>query len=327
MTSHTYEFNRQDVFRLIGPSLLVALAFAVAMHLGKAFGLWPPPRPTLDVDRTLLVHQVEATRVSPDATVLLLGDSSCLMDVAADELSPQIGQRALNLGTLSYLDLRAYAKLLRDYVTHHSQPLRAVVLLMHPEALRRAGPEEYHVRLLDSLMHGTDFVPGTGFHPRLLHWLGLDLFRSRFLCRVLPTPLAGAYGRHYGFSTGLEKFLAQHRGSLVEPDRQPFRGNAEYRLAKTLEPGSRAFRQEVPPNVKLLVGITPVPSGFAGQDYPALRDEMLAQWSQWLQADALLSGLPATLPDEAFAKTTHLTETGARRYTELLAAELNRHLP
>lgn len=279
------------------------------------------------MDRTLLVHQVEATRASPDATVLLLGDSSCLMDVAADELSLQIGQSALNLGTLSYLDVQAYAQLLRHYVTHHAQPLRAVVLLMHPEALRRAGPEEYHVRLLDSLLHETDLVPRTGFHPRLLHWLGLDLFRNRILCRVLPTPLAGAYGRHYGFSTDLEKFLSQHRGSLVEPDRQPFRGNAEYRLSKTLEPGSRLFRRDVPPAVTLLVGITPVPAGFAGRDYPALRDEMLAQWGRWLQVDALLDGLPATLPDKAFAKSTHLTADGARRYTELLAAELKRHLP
>ncbi|MBN2507657.1 MAG: hypothetical protein JXQ71_13275 [Verrucomicrobia bacterium] len=327
MISHTYEFGARDVVRLAGPTLIIVAAFALVMHAGRMLGTWPAPRPTLDVDRTLLLHQVEAASTRQDATVLLLGDSSCLTGVDAAALGARIGERVLNLATLSYLDLEAHALLLRDYLAHNPRPLRAVVLLMHPEALRRPGPEDYHARLLDSLRQRTEPTPAGGLHPRLLRLLGLDVFRGRFLCRWLPAPLPGAFGRFYGFSADLETFLASRHGSLVEPEPQPFRGNAEYRLAPTLESASRAFRRQVPPDTAFFAGITPVPAAFAGPGYPDRRDALLEQWGRWLRADALLSGLPATLPDLAFAKTTHLNAGGARHYTGQLARELERRLP
>ena len=113
MKSHTCEFEPKDLLRRLAMPLLPMAVFAALMHAGALVRLLPAPRPTLDIDRTLLVHQAEASRARHDADVLLLGDSSCLMDVDAKQLGNQLGRPALNLGTLSYLDLNAAAALLR----------------------------------------------------------------------------------------------------------------------------------------------------------------------------------------------------------------------
>src|SRR5215510_14013984 len=106
MHSHEYDFSLTDLCKLIGGPLVPVAAFAMTMHLGAAVKLFPPPRPTLDIDRTILLHQAEASRTRQDADVLLLGDSSCLMNVSTRQLAEGLpGQhRVLNLGTLSYLD-------------------------------------------------------------------------------------------------------------------------------------------------------------------------------------------------------------------------------
>jgi hypothetical protein len=322
MRSHEYQFQGRDIARLLGAPLCVALGFSALMHGGARLRWLPEPRPRLDVDRTVLVHQVEASRQRQDAEILLVGDSSCLMDVSASQLSARLGRPVLNLGTLSYLDLNAYALLLKEYLraNSHPSPLRAVVLLMHPEALRRLEPERYHMRLLQQLLAGADAAPEDGIHGKLSLALGLEIWRGRVLSRWVPAPLPGAFGRFYGFSRQLDDFMRRHRGSLVDPSTTARQGNAEYRLAVSLEASSRAFRSAVPEGVRLYVGITPVPARFAGQAYPKRHPAMLAQWSGWLGAEAL--DLPPTLPDEGFSGVTHLNAAGCREYTETLARAL-----
>ena len=326
MTSHCYEFKLSDVLRLLLPPLVPVVVVAILLHTGAALRLLPPPHPALDVDRTVLTHQVAACRQTQDAEILLLGDSSCLMDVDARQLGELLGRRVLNLGTLSFLDLNAHAALLRTYLAANPNRVRTVVLLLHPAALRRVGPEAWHVNFLDALLNQDDFHWGTGFHARLSDALALDLVRSRIVSRLVPSPLPGAYGRFYGFTDDLERYLTAHDGSAVDPDVQVFSGSPEYRLAPQLEGPSRNFRAAVPSGVTLLVGLTPAPAKFAGTRHAATCDTLLRQWAQWLEADAVLTQLPATLPDELFARTTHLGEAGARRYTETLAQALREQL-
>ena len=322
MKSHEYEFKSRDLARLLAWPLATVALFAAATHLVTLAGLLPKPRPMLDLDRTIITHQVEASRARQDASIVLLGDSSCLMNVDAVELGRLLGQPVLNLGTLSYLDLSASAELLRQYAQANPGKLRAMVILQHPEALRRPAPQEYHVNLLRHLLDGTDFGPRETFHGKVMQVLGLEAWQNRVLARALPAPLPGAFRQRYGFATDLDRQLTAKRGSLLDPDVQPLRGSAEYRLAPTLERVSRDFRAAVPEGTKLFAGITPVPANFAGRSYPAKRDEMLATWGQWLRADATLTNLPPTLPDDRFVKTTHLNEAGVREFTEALAGAL-----
>lgn len=324
MKSHTNDFTIQDVLRVLMGPLLVLTLFAAAMHLGARTQLLPAPRPALDTDRTVLIHQAEASRTKSGAEVVLLGDSSCLMNVSARRLSEQLGRPVLNLGTFSFLDLLAHATLLREFTRANPGQPRAIVLLMHPEALWRAGSDDYYANFLSSFLAGTELRPATtrGQIPWLL---GADICKGRLLGRALPLPLGGAYGRVYGFNRNLASFLDAEHGSLPDPEPRPFSGSAEYRLSPTLERASKAFRAAVPPHTRLLVGITPVPESFATAGHRARHAEMLRQWGQWLNADAVLEQLPATLPDRDFVRTTHLRESAIPAYTEQLGKNLRSH--
>jgi hypothetical protein len=322
MRSHSYDFEPVALVRLLAPTLAFVALAAGLLHGATRLNLLPRPRPTLDVDRTIVIHKIETSGSREDAEVLLMGDSSCLMDLSAVKLTTEIGRPVSNLGTLSYLDLNAHATLLQRFAAANPNQTKAVVLLLHPEALRRPAPEQYHTAVFDHFIAGKDHVP----KRNVAHWLGLDFFRTRLLSRALPTPLGGAYGRRYGFSSDLQSYLTRHRGSAIDPDPKPFQGNPEYRLAPQLESQSRAFRGAVPRGVKLFVAITPVPAGFAPPNYARQHRQMLEQWSRWLGADAALVDLPPTLPDDLFAKTTHLNEAGAAEFTTLLARSLSARL-
>ena len=319
MRSHSYDFVPRDLVQLIAPTLAFVALAAGLLHMATRLNGLPRPRPTLDVDRTIVIHKIEASGSRQDAEVLLMGDSSCLMDLSAVKLTREIGKPALNLGTLSYLDLHAHATLLQRFVAANPHQLKAVVLLLHPEALRRPAPEQYHTAVFNHFVAGKDHVT----KRNLAYWLGLEAFRTRVLTRALPTPLPGAYGRRYGFSADLRAYLTRQRGSAVDPDPKAFQGNPEYRLAPQLEIQSRAFKTAVPAGVRLFVAMTPVPAGFAPPNYARQHRQMLEQWSQWLGADAALLDLPVTMPDNLFTKTTHLNEAGATEFTTLLARSLS----
>lgn len=322
MKSHTCDFHGKDLLSLIGLPLVPVIIFAVVMRLGASFHLLPHPRPTLDIERTIILHQAEASRSPHEASVLLLGDSSCLIDVSARQLSERLKTSALNLGTLRYLDLNAHVRMLREYSAANPGRLRTVVLLMHPEALRGLPADPYYVDLLQKFYAGMDHCSGTNTSGRIRCLLGLDIFKGRLLSRLLPVPLPGAFGRRYGFTSDLEGFMTRQNGSVVEPDAKAFEGDADYRLARSIEEASRALKTALPPGVKLAVGITPAPEGFVQPTYEERRAQMLAEWSRWVEADAMLHQLPATLPDKFFANKTHLNERGVKAYTEILARAL-----
>ena len=78
-------------------------------------GALPDPLPILDMDRTILLHQAKASTGKHDAEIVLIGDSSCLMDISTTGLAEQLGRKVLNLGTLSYLDITDFALILEHY--------------------------------------------------------------------------------------------------------------------------------------------------------------------------------------------------------------------
>ena len=106
MKSHEYRFAGKEVLVLAAAPLLVLTLLAIAVHAAARFNLLPPPRPALDVDRTILLHQADASRKKSDASIILIGDSSCLMNVNARELAQELGTDVLNLATLSHVPLQ-----------------------------------------------------------------------------------------------------------------------------------------------------------------------------------------------------------------------------
>ncbi len=329
MKSHAYEFSLAHGLRLLlGPVLVVAV-FALAMKAGVVTGLLPRPRPWHDADRTILHHQAAASRESRPVNIVLIGDSSCLMDVSIPQLNRELpGATALNLGTLSFLSLDAYADLLRPFAQTNRATLHTIVLLLHPDALRRAGESEYHRAVLTSLLAEADFCPPN--EPEFLCRLGIEAFRSRVLAHLVPQPLTGTLARHYGFSGNLWAFMAANGGSAVDPGRyEPDADSVreELRLAPVWQTRCASFRDAIPEGVRLVVGITPMPEDRAQPSFLEQRSRVLAQLGRWLRADALLDELPAILPVDSFASPTHLNESTRRNYTSQLARALEMRLP
>ncbi len=324
MKSHQTEFRPRDLLRIVGGPVLVAAACAAFLQAMARVGVLPTPRPALDADRTILIHQVDAARTQ-NPEIILIGDSSCLMNVAADQLSDALKTSVLNLGTFSYLDLTAYSALLRENQRRHTP--KAVVLLMHPEGLRRLGSETYQLGILNDYVAGRDNSSTATAAGAFNAWAAVDIVSGRLIARMMPTPLRGDYGTYYGFTRDLDRFMTRHSGSAFDPGHEPFKGNAEYRLAPTMEKASRAFRAAIAPQTKLIVGITPVPDGFVRGGFPNVRDQLLQQWTEWLGTTNRLSTLPATLPEDRFARVTHLRPGAVADYTATLADALRTHLP
>ncbi|MHB1307571.1 MAG: hypothetical protein ACYC23_10860 [Limisphaerales bacterium] len=325
MTSHEYQFRVRDVLRLTFPPLVVMGLFGLLLRALLWAGCLPPPWPALDMDRVILAHQAEASRTAPAAGLILLGDSSCLMNVDPVLLGERLGVEVLNLGTLSYLDLESSGRLFEEFTRHHPVAPHAAVLLLHPESLRVRDPSSYHTESLRRLLAGEDHTDNRSWRGHLSRWLGLETLRGRVLSRLIPAPLSGAYGARYGFTHDLWRFLEANRGGAVDPHSFSHReavGNAEYRLAPALEVESRSFRRQIPKPTGLFVGITPAPLSFVAPDHAERCRRMTVEWARWLSADLALTNLPTSWDDSLFASVTHLNAPGRRRYTELLAKQL-----
>jgi hypothetical protein len=326
MHSHHYQITTQDTVGLLFGPLVTIIILAIGLHAAPRTGLLPPPRPGADMDQVILTHQIDASRAGGEIQLILAGDSSCLMNIDARELSRRLGLNALNLGTLSFLDLRAHTELIRQALYHNPQSLHTVVLLMHPEALRKSAPESYQTEIFHHYLAGKDLPAHGSGYQQLRSWLGLHILQGRVADRLFPRPLGGDYGRAYGFLSGVDRHMTEHAGSLLDPTRQPARGNPEYFLDPWLEMASRELRQFIPSTVRCVVGITPLPESFAGPDYPPQHLALLDQWADWLGADPRLNEMPAVLPDTWFATKTHLTREGVEHYTATLA-DILLHLP
>ncbi len=320
MESHVYEFNGIDLLKRFGPALGVVALLAIALRVGpRAISA---PRPALDVDRTILVHQADASRHSQDAALILVGDSSCMMDVDTVRLTGLLHVPSLNLGTLSYLDFKAHGQLIANYAAANPGKLKTVVLLLNPEALRRSGADEAYQQWLDDYLAGHDSGPPADWNGRLQRTLGLNVFQGRILTKLLPNPLGEPFGAAYGFTWDLERYLTQHRGSALDPSRKRATGTPEYSLHRNALTASRHVREKLPAGARLLAGITPLPEEFTYPDYAARYEKMLREWNEALRADQMLSGLPATLPERFFATKTHLTAEGVAEFTRRLASAL-----
>src|SRR5262245_17558770 len=127
MKSHSYNFRLGDLARLLGWPLTPMVIAAALLRLWAMCHLLPAPWPALDVDRTILTHQANASRQTNSADILLIGDSSCLMDVSASRLNEILEghHQALNLGTFMYVGFDGYGAMLARYASVNMGRLRS----------------------------------------------------------------------------------------------------------------------------------------------------------------------------------------------------------
>jgi len=323
--SHQYETTAQQWgVHWLGP-VVVATLLGAMMHLAARNSALPAPRPTLDVDRGVMVHQIEASRSPHNTKVILIGDSSCLMNVDANVMKQRTGNSTLNLGTLSFLNLECFSQLLRQSLESAATPPNVIVLLVHPEFVRRKSPSTHHVGAFKAVQNGFDYYYGTSPRTDPRWWLGAHIVENRLLAR-LPIPLTGAFREYYGFSTELLSFMTQHKGSAVDPrelNATDLRGSSDYRVAERHQREAKFFNQIIPPSTQLFIGLSPIPSSFPEAPFQGHYDRLLEEWTTLFPKGIPLKQLPATLDDSEFATKTHLRPSAVPPYTDTLGRLLS----
>lgn len=322
--SHTCTFSARDLaVRFAGP-LTGVLVLALTTHLAAFWNRLPSPVPA-DLDRTLLAAKAHLAQSSAPVDLLLLGDSSCMMNVDTPALNRLSGRTALNLGTFSHLDLSSHAALLRDCLRHRPAPPGDIVLLVHPISLWRGQSDPDPDRFLRAqLRRDAQASQSTPRNPIEMVLAGVPI-RERLIQPWLPVVLRGDFATAYGTTWHIQRTLRLQAGSLADPTRfdpEAMRGRHEFRLGKGLETQSREFAALIPEGSRLWIGLTPVPESLTEPGQPEQIRALLSTWSAWLPQARVLRHLPAVLPDSRFATATHLNLVGIREYTQLLATEL-----
>ncbi len=307
--------------RLAGPlagPLLVPAILALLLHAGARLDVLPPVHPVLDVDRTILVHQAMASGRPSDASVVLIGDSSCLMNVDAPLLARELGVSVLNLGTLSYLDLDSFLRLLERHLSSRRDPPLTVALLVHPDFVRRGAPSQAHVEMLENYLEGRE----SGGSSSWRDLLGLTVAEERLRSR-LPVPLLPMdYRIRYGFSSRLFEHMERSLGTAEDPGSldpgKLLEGSRDYHVAAYHRRQAARWAGRLPAASRLRVGLSPLPESFV-EGLPELQES----WTGLFEGAEPLSGLPETLPDSRFASRAHLRPESAPEYTRILARVLS----
>lgn len=292
-------------------------------------GALPDPLPILDMDRTILLHQAKASTGKHDAEIVLIGDSSCLMDISAAGLAEQLGRKVLNLGTLSYLDITDFALILEHYFASDNVPPEMVVLVVHPDWLRRFESEPYHANVLDAFYSGREKCFGGDSFSKFTCLAGIETFRARVLAKVVPAPLDGAARDYYGFTADLWNVLERSGGSAVDPGRfdpDAPQGNAEFRISTTLARDGRSLKDVLPDGVRLAVALSPTPGRIVGNGFRPRWESLLSDLAEVTDADVVLGDLPESMSDDRFASRTHIAEHAINDYTERVADALRSRL-
>jgi hypothetical protein len=332
MRSHEYQIRLREWVRAVGPTLLVIAGLAVLLKAANYLALLPAPALAWDPELTVLAHQSAACHDPEPAEILITGDSTCLAGVDARDLSRELPARprVLSLALFVWLGLDVYAELVSDYAEAHPGHIRAVVLLTTTTKLTETNETEDGAaiwrRVHPKKGHGVG-ADEAGLGP---DWLGARTLRRHLLSHCLATPLRGSGADFFGFSSEIEAYLTTHRGSLPTfgtalPLRRPASGPppaADSVLAPAQEKKSRAFRANMPPGTKLFIGLMPAMADTSSPEARRRRDALLRQWNIWIEADALLTNLPPTLPSVFFSPGAHLNQPGQKVFTRLLAREM-----
>lgn len=308
------------------PTLLAAAVLLGAVELWMR--LAPSERIPPSVEAIIVESQLERARAGQPADVLILGDSSALMDVDAAALGQALGGAdVVGLGTLGFVGPKGYAAILDRYLdeVRDGAAPRLVVFLINSASLLLTA-SELEARGFESMVVAGRFQRPLGPVQGAREKLYLDV-----VAPALNPPLPGRYGQVYGWPDDLARVLDAESGTCTDPSeplpeaapgsRRAYTFTLSEGVRDRLPVLRRALARLGPERVR--VSITPIPHSKEHDETAAARAavaaELLAELglpaSSWLE-------LPASLPDPSFATSTHLAPAGKSVYTQALAAAL-----
>ena len=313
--------NLYELLRFFGTVVFNLLLLSLLLQAGVYFELFPQSSARLDVDRVIISNKVNLSKVENNAEILLIGDSSCLMNIDANKFSDISGKKTYNLGTLSYLDFESYGTLLTNALNNNKE-VSLVCLFLHPEFLRRVTPSDTHIAFFRSCnndVHGFN----TNTDNLIYSLLNLNIFEDVFYGKT-PIPLKNSFRQHYGFTTFLDKYLYEHNGSAIDPrvfDSMMDHGNVLYKITDKKIDQLIKFTALVPNDCKFMLCLSPVPNVITGINYSGTMQSMIEKIIKNVKIDNILQ-MPFTLPANDFATKTHLNSASRVAYTDTVYKEM-----
>lgn len=325
--SHQVSFGASDVLRLLGAQLLLLCLIVLLVFCLGGLNWLPGEQAVQTTDEVLFSQRVDTARDS-DAGIVLVGDSSCAVGVDAPALQDLLPEHAevANQGLLMGLPMTVYAEAAAPIVCRRGDQPTMVVLLFTPESLTGSALSPYHGDLWRRLNGGI----GSADPRNFIAWAAMGIGRSRIVQPLFPWVLHGRATIYLPHILHAERHLSEHQGTLVDRgwfNRTAHSGPPETRIQSRQLEESTGIRPMLGERVNLVAGLTPLPESMANAGYQKRRDALLIQWNQTLQADLLLTNLPARFPNGFCASAVHLNRRGQEAFTRLLAIELANHLP
>jgi hypothetical protein len=303
------------VARVAGPTILAA---AVVVGAAEAWFRLDPSEVPTDLESIVLQAQQLRARTSDAADLLIVGDSSGLMDIDAGRLASLLGRRVESLAIIGFAGPRGFAALLAECAKRF-QPA-TVLLVMHGESLNLPEQTFTDLGLEEQALSGRrrrPGPPGVGARRRLFETL---------VAPIVDFPLPGAYGSYYGMPAELRRRLSLGHGSLIDPSRSWTAGQGveyEFSLSEAVRTRLSAVDAAVTFPATLNLVISPLPLSTLNHVTVQTRDRasagvLEALGSRWQRIDT-----PIGLDDGLFATLTHLNAGGREVFTKQLAAALS----
>lgn len=310
-----------ELLRLALPLLIVVGVLLAAAELWYRSDPFPWSTQLASDTYDILYEQVTRAKSLPDVDVLILGDSTALMDVDAARLSDLLNCRVESLATVGYVGPAGYGALLDTYIDR-GRSTRELLVLVSPVTL--ALPEQWDwARIIREDGGLPPLVP----QPPVIG--AMEKVRTELLYKVVYYPYnLGPYGAFYGGYQQFRKYIQTHHGSAVDPTppqgRDPY--NAGY--PPYLFERSSWWRDNLPGLANAIgrfdvsrtfLTFTPITGNYESTATLESRAEALDEVAGVLGlARTNLLALPSSLPTPLFASGFHLNERGRALYTELV---------
>ncbi|MDX2287566.1 MAG: hypothetical protein NW217_01915 [Hyphomicrobiaceae bacterium] len=286
----------------------------------------------------VIYEQILRAQSLPDQDILFIGDSSCLMGIHVERLAARLPgtPRVASLCSIAYLGPTGYARMLRTFLVERKKHAGRIVVVIHPDQVRRRKAWDAWVRFVDS---GGQASPEQQQAPLALMTRMVEQYA---LDHVLSLPMKGTYGLYYGPLQRFRDEVTTHgvasapaplgpranaadlgdAGSQPKHCRENFRHPPTALYFAALD-DLRALVAQVGAE-RFLVLFTPVPSN-------CLDPEIEANWARMKPdlvtrlglAPEQVIDMPVTYPLDVFESLTHLDRNGRLIYTDALAEKLS----